>query len=100
MVLLVVLLQLTSQHPYAEEFIGEPHVFTVDVHNESELRRALQDALDAHSQNKVCGHTSRVVVLSWFYVHPWSEVFSSYTAERASGWLCHGNNHGSVLPVA
>ena len=26
-------LQLTSQHPYAEVFIGEPHVATVDIGN-------------------------------------------------------------------
>lgn len=26
-------LQLTSQHPYAEVFIGEPHVVTVDIGN-------------------------------------------------------------------
>lgn len=25
--------QLTSQHPYAEVFIGEPHVITVDIGN-------------------------------------------------------------------
>ena len=49
------ILQLTSQHPYAEEFIGEPHVFTVDIHNEQELRRAMQAALKAHNMSKV-GH--------------------------------------------
>ena len=26
-------LQLTSQHPYAETFIGKPHVYTIDISN-------------------------------------------------------------------
>ena len=47
-------MQLTSQHPYAEEFIGEPHVFTVDIHNEEELRRTLEAALKVHNMSKVC----------------------------------------------
>nr|XP_039272953.1 alpha-1,6-mannosylglycoprotein 6-beta-N-acetylglucosaminyltransferase A-like [Styela clava] len=33
--------RLTSQNPYAENFIGEPYVYTVDLNNFSEVRRVL-----------------------------------------------------------
>ena len=59
--IIVCILQLTSQHPYAEEFIGEPHVFTVDIHNEQELRRVLQAALKAHNMSKVCGDRKTLI---------------------------------------
>ncbi|XP_076879333.1 alpha-1,6-mannosylglycoprotein 6-beta-N-acetylglucosaminyltransferase A [Brachyhypopomus gauderio] len=34
--------ELTSQHPYAEVYIGQPHVWTVDIDNPSEVDRALR----------------------------------------------------------
>lgn len=37
--------ELTSQHPYAEDFISEPHVFTIDINNNAEVERAVQEAL-------------------------------------------------------
>ncbi|TKR93664.1 hypothetical protein L596_008077 [Steinernema carpocapsae] len=37
--------ELTSQNPYVERFIGEPHVFTVDFNNETELCAAIETAL-------------------------------------------------------
>lgn len=37
--------QVSSQHPYAEEFIGKPHVWTVDVNNRTEIAQAIQDIL-------------------------------------------------------
>ena len=40
--------QLTSQHPYAEVFIGEPYVYTVHVNNEEEILKVLDKIL----QNK------------------------------------------------
>ena len=33
--------KLTSQHPYAERFIGKPYVFTVDVDNTEDVENAL-----------------------------------------------------------
>lgn len=38
-------LQLTSQHPYAEVYIGQPHVWTVDIGNAAEVERALRSIL-------------------------------------------------------
>ncbi|KAM4602170.1 alpha-1,6-mannosylglycoprotein 6-beta-N-acetylglucosaminyltransferase A [Polymixia lowei] len=37
--------ELTSQHPYAEVYIGQPHVWTVDIENPAEVERALRSIL-------------------------------------------------------
>ncbi|KAM9716824.1 alpha-1,6-mannosylglycoprotein 6-beta-N-acetylglucosaminyltransferase B-like [Menidia menidia] len=34
--------QITSQHPYAEHFIGKPHVWTVDMTNMTDIREAVK----------------------------------------------------------
>lgn len=38
-------LQLTSQHPYAEVYIGQPHVWTVDIENGAEVEKAIRSIL-------------------------------------------------------
>lgn len=38
-------LQLTSQHPYAEVYIGQPHVWTVDIENPAEVEKAIRSIL-------------------------------------------------------
>lgn len=35
-------LQVFSQHPYAENFIGKPHVWTVDYNNSEEFEAAIK----------------------------------------------------------
>ncbi|KAF0046204.1 hypothetical protein F2P81_002733 [Scophthalmus maximus] len=37
--------ELTSQHPYAEVYIGQPHVWTVDIDNSAEVERAIRSIL-------------------------------------------------------
>ncbi|XP_075890546.1 alpha-1,6-mannosylglycoprotein 6-beta-N-acetylglucosaminyltransferase B-like [Nelusetta ayraudi] len=37
--------QISSQHPYAQTSIGEPHVWTVDAANRTDVRRALGSIL-------------------------------------------------------
>uniref|UniRef100_A0A8C7YYS1 alpha-1,6-mannosyl-glycoprotein 6-beta-N-acetylglucosaminyltransferase n=1 Tax=Oryzias sinensis TaxID=183150 RepID=A0A8C7YYS1_9TELE len=37
--------ELTSQHPYAEVYIGQPHVWTVDIDNPAEVEGALRSIL-------------------------------------------------------
>ncbi|XP_042364188.1 alpha-1,6-mannosylglycoprotein 6-beta-N-acetylglucosaminyltransferase B-like [Plectropomus leopardus] len=37
--------RISSQHPYAEKFIGKPHVWTVDVTNKTEVREAIRAIL-------------------------------------------------------
>ncbi|XP_069547628.1 alpha-1,6-mannosylglycoprotein 6-beta-N-acetylglucosaminyltransferase B-like [Brachyistius frenatus] len=37
--------QISSQHPYAEEFIGKPYVWTVDVTNRTDIRQAVKAIL-------------------------------------------------------
>ena len=39
-------LQLTSQHPYAEVFIGKPHVFTIDIKNLSLVEETVKEILN------------------------------------------------------
>ena len=42
----VFFLQLTSQHPYVEVFIGEPHVVTVDIRNLSLVEDTIKRILN------------------------------------------------------
>uniref|UniRef100_A0A0R3RJX4 alpha-1,6-mannosyl-glycoprotein 6-beta-N-acetylglucosaminyltransferase n=1 Tax=Elaeophora elaphi TaxID=1147741 RepID=A0A0R3RJX4_9BILA len=37
--------ELTSQNPYAEHFIGKPHVLTIDIENSSQVEDAVREAL-------------------------------------------------------
>ncbi|XP_077359879.1 alpha-1,6-mannosylglycoprotein 6-beta-N-acetylglucosaminyltransferase B-like isoform X2 [Festucalex cinctus] len=37
--------KISSQHPYAEQFIGRPHVWTVDVTNKTQVREAVKEIL-------------------------------------------------------
>ncbi|XP_046542925.1 alpha-1,6-mannosylglycoprotein 6-beta-N-acetylglucosaminyltransferase A-like isoform X1 [Haliotis rubra] len=37
--------ELTSQHPYAEMFIGKPHVYTINIKDTNEVTKALQEIL-------------------------------------------------------
>jgi hypothetical protein len=39
--------QVTSQHPYAEEFIGAPNVITVDIDDKVEVEKAIKKALNS-----------------------------------------------------
>ena len=43
-------LQLTSQHPYAEQFIGEPYVYTIDIRNLDDVKETVNKIL---KNNKV-----------------------------------------------
>ena len=45
-------LQISSQHPYAETFIGRPHVWTVDVSNKTDVREAVRAILRTEVVNK------------------------------------------------
>ncbi len=40
-----IVLQVTSQHPYAEA-IGKPYVWTIDMHNSTDVERALTAILN------------------------------------------------------
>ena len=40
--------QLTSQHPYAEHFIGEPYVYTIQVNQSNEVEKVLDRILANH----------------------------------------------------
>ena len=44
--------KLTSQHPYAEVFVGEPHVVTLDIKNlslvEETIKRILNTEVSAN----------------------------------------------------
>lgn len=51
-------LQLTSQHPYAEVYVGQPHVWTVDIENSAEVEKAIRSIL---SQKVRLKHTDESV---------------------------------------
>ncbi|KAM7105518.1 alpha-1,6-mannosylglycoprotein 6-beta-N-acetylglucosaminyltransferase A isoform 2-T5 [Molossus nigricans] len=42
--------ELTSQHPYAEVFIGRPHVWTVDLSNQGEVEDAVKAILSQKTE--------------------------------------------------
>jgi alpha-1,3(6)-mannosylglycoprotein beta-1,6-N-acetyl-glucosaminyltransferase len=44
---------VTSQHPYAEDFISEPHVYTVDMDNLVAVEDTIKKALAGIDDNKV-----------------------------------------------
>lgn len=54
--------QLTSQHPYAEVYIGKPHVWTVDINDLSEVERAVKSILNQKVRNvvSICNQHLRV----------------------------------------
>ena len=37
--------QVSSQHPYAEQYIGSPHVMTVDYNNSQEFDTAIREIM-------------------------------------------------------
>ncbi|KAG8432244.1 hypothetical protein GDO86_016763 [Hymenochirus boettgeri] len=43
--------ELTSQHPYAEVYIGKPHVWTVDINKPSEVEKAIKAILSQKCQS-------------------------------------------------
>ncbi|KAK2147200.1 hypothetical protein LSH36_564g01050 [Paralvinella palmiformis] len=45
--------KVTSQHPYVEEFVGEPHVYTVDIGDKDTLEQVIIHALNDINLNKV-----------------------------------------------
>ncbi|KAJ7378518.1 Alpha-1,6-mannosylglycoprotein 6-beta-N-acetylglucosaminyltransferase A [Desmophyllum pertusum] len=42
--------ELTSQHPYAEVFIGKPHVFTIDIKNLSLVEETVKEILNTEAK--------------------------------------------------
>lgn len=40
-------LQLTSQNPYVEDFIGRPFVYTIDINNQTEVEIAIKEILNS-----------------------------------------------------
>lgn len=42
--------QVSSQHPYAEDFIGKPHVWTVDYNNSEEFEAAIKTIMRTQVQ--------------------------------------------------
>jgi len=64
--------KLTSQHPYAERFIGKPHVYTVDVND----LKAVEQALDEIDE--------KVVRLSVLFSPKITTIISVY---RALTWI-------------
>lgn len=43
--------QLSSQHPYAEKFVGEPLVYTIDIWNKREVIATIETILNKTVRN-------------------------------------------------
>lgn len=46
--------QVFSQHPYAENFIGKPHVWTVDYNNSEEFEAAIKAIMRTQVRAATC----------------------------------------------
>lgn len=40
-----IILQLASQQPYAEQFIGEPHVYTININDLQQVKETIKKIL-------------------------------------------------------
>ena len=59
-------LQLASQHPYAEQFIGEPYVYTIDIRNLNDVKETVNTIL---KNNKVKGQKSKRNYYYYYYYY-------------------------------
>lgn len=55
--------QLTSQHPYAEVYIGRPHVWTVNIDDPAEVENAIKAILS----QKVHAQVYRLKIISYTF---------------------------------
>ncbi|KAJ8320432.1 hypothetical protein KUTeg_002019 [Tegillarca granosa] len=46
--------ELTSQQPYAEQFIGEPHVYTININDLQQVKETIKKILTKDSVNLIC----------------------------------------------
>ncbi|XP_042253867.1 alpha-1,6-mannosylglycoprotein 6-beta-N-acetylglucosaminyltransferase B-like [Thunnus maccoyii] len=74
--------QISSQHPYAEEFISKPHVWTVDMTNRTDVREAVKAILRA----EVKPFTPR-------------EFTCEGMLERVHGYITHQNFCSKSVPT-
>ena len=71
------LLQLTSQHPYAEVLIGKPHVFTVDINNVALVEEAIKEILN--TEVSVLSRDGRLLSM---YCTSWSISYVNYLPKK------------------
>ncbi|KAE8284317.1 Alpha-1,6-mannosylglycoprotein 6-beta-N-acetylglucosaminyltransferase B [Larimichthys crocea] len=74
--------QISSQHPYAETFMGKPHVWTVDVTNKTDVREAVRAIL----QDEVKPFTPR-------------EFRCEGMLERVHAYVTHQNFCSNSIPT-
>ncbi|XP_045924768.1 alpha-1,6-mannosylglycoprotein 6-beta-N-acetylglucosaminyltransferase B-like isoform X3 [Micropterus dolomieu] len=74
--------QISSQHPYAERYIGKPHVWTVDVTNKTDV----QEAVRAIQRTEVTPFTPR-------------EFTCEGMLERVHGYVTHQNFCSKSAPT-
>lgn len=69
--------QLTSQHPYAEVYIGKPHVWTVDINDLSEVEKAVKSILNQKVRNvsSICSQHLSVECVQHIHVSLVSAAF-------------------------
>lgn len=47
--------QVSSQHPYAEQYIGRPHVITIDFNNSEEFDATIREIMRINVRSFFCG---------------------------------------------
>lgn len=80
------LLQVSSQHPYAEQYIGNPHVMTVDYNNSLEFDSAIREIM----RTKVLLAWRSLLFLSIWLLCP--EVKSVKSRHRCQEMFCAGSS--------
>ena len=77
-------IQLTSQHPYMETFIGKPHVYTIDVNNLDLVEATIKEIISLEVRQFSAEQT--------FELHSFTEtkLLIYYLAEPklVAGYLC------------
>lgn len=51
---------MSSQHPYAEQYVGRPHVMTVDYNNSLEFETAVREIMRTKVRPEIFGKTNKV----------------------------------------
>uniref|UniRef100_A0A3Q2YB72 alpha-1,6-mannosyl-glycoprotein 6-beta-N-acetylglucosaminyltransferase n=1 Tax=Hippocampus comes TaxID=109280 RepID=A0A3Q2YB72_HIPCM len=104
----IVAVQVSSQHPYAEQYIGSPHVITVDYNNSAEFDTAIREIMRRKVEpylpyEYTCeGMLERVHAYIQQQVRPWPPLSSLRLLVSEEGESCVEacRSHGFICEPA
>lgn len=79
--------QLASQHPYTEDFVAEPHVYTVDIGNLTEVEAVVEKALQMIDDKKVLMDLVQFLSLATMLLGLYGWTFISKTVFTVNHYL-------------